>query len=391
MPTEQPQRPPRLLEQVRDVIRLRHLSLRTEETYLDWIRRYIRFHGRRHPRELSSEHVVAFLTHLARERGCAAATQNQALHAILFLYRKVLLMEFPLVQGIVRVPTRRRLPTVLSRQACGQLLAQLRDTDWLMGSLLYGSGLRLTECLRLRVRDIDLEHGRLYVRDGKGGKDRTTLLPPSLTEPLRVQLKRVRHLHEADLSEGFGAVELPPAIVNVYPGAATDWALQYVFPARTRSRDPRSGVIRRHHILEDNLQRAIKSAAREAGLGKRASCHTLRHSFATHLLEAGTDIRRIQELLGHSDVRTTMIYCHVTGAVTAGIRSPLEALDQTPRVRSGDDGIGEPDCGYAAPPPAQYGPSVVDPRHGESVPASVWSSRSARLRGVMGALCVRQA
>jgi integron integrase len=324
---------PRLLDQVRDVLRRKHYSLRTEQSYVDWIKRFILFHGKRHPAEMGKVDVTAFLTYLAVQRNVAASTQNQALSAILFLYRHVLEQELEWVEGFERPKRPARLPVVLTAEEARAVLGQLEGTKWLMGSLLYGSGLRLMECLRLRVKDIDFGYGQILVRDGKGAKDRVTMLPATLTEPLKAHLDRVRTLHRRDLETGYGEVYLPYALERKYPRAPREWAWQYVFPSRKLSTDPRSGAIRRHHLDEDVLQRAVKAAARIADVRKPVSCHAFRHSFATHLLEAGYDIRTVQELLGHSDVSTTMIYTHVMNKGGRGVTSPL-------------DRIGEPRAGY---------------------------------------------
>ncbi|MCU0988986.1 MAG: integron integrase [Xanthomonadales bacterium] len=300
------------------------LARRTEEAYVSWIRRFILSQGKRHPREMGAPEVEAFLTQLAVRGRVAASTQNQALAALLFLYREVLGIELPWMTEIRRAKRPRRLPTVLSREEVGALLGELSGANWLMASLLYGSGLRLLECLRLRVQDLDLARREILVRHGKGGKDRHTMVPASLTAPLAAQLDEARRIHERDLTLGFGAVWLPDALARKYPRAAREWVWQYVFPASKRSIDPRDGVVRRHHLDETVLQRAVKSAAQRAGLGKRATCHTLRHSFATHLLEAGYDLRTIQELLGHKDVSTTQIYTHVLNRGGGGVLSPLD-------------------------------------------------------------------
>jgi integron integrase len=319
---------PRLLDQVREAIRRRYYSRRTEEAYVHWIKRFIYFSGRRHPRELGEAGVTAFLNHLALERKVAAGTQNQALSALLFLYKQVLQMELAWLDGIERATRLPRLPAVLTRAEVAQVLGQLQGTRWLIASLLYGSGLRVLECLRLRVKDVDFSYGQILVRDGKGDKDRVTMLPGKLAAPLRAHLDRVRRLHLRDLEEGFGEVHLPFALARKYPRAGKEWAWQYVFPSAHRSADPEDGVIRRHHLDESVPQRAIKGALRACGIAKHASCHTLRHSFATHLLESGHDIRTVQELLGHSDVSTTMIYTHVLNRGARGVGSPLDRLEQ---------------------------------------------------------------
>jgi len=315
---------PKLLEQVRQLIRMRHYSIRTEQAYLQWIRRYIGFHGMRHPSELGADHLTQFLSDLAVRGQVAAATQNQALNAILFLYREVLKIELPWINDVQRAKRPQRLPVVLTRTEVRSLLAHLEGTEWLMASITYGGGLRLLECLRLRVKDLEFDRGEILVRDGKGNKDRITMLPRSLVEPLRTHLARVRSLHERDIGDGFGRVYLPFALDRKYPNADLEWGWQYVFPATRRSVDPRSGVERRHHASEAVLQRAVKNAVRQSGILKPASVHTLRHSFATHLLESGYDIRTVQELLGHSDVKTTMIYTHVLNRGGRGVVSPLD-------------------------------------------------------------------
>ena len=315
----------RLLDRVREALRTRHYSLRTEEAYLRWIREYILFFDRRHPSELGAREVSAFVSHLAVGRRVAASTQSQALSALLFLYREVLDLPIEWVDDVERAKAPKRLPVVFTREEVRAVLARLRGEAWLMASLLYGSGLRLMECVRLRVKDLDFARLQLTVRDGKGGKDRVTVLPSPLVEPLRRQLERARALHESDTREGFGRVYLPHALARKYPNAEREWCWQYVFPASKRSPDPRGGAERRHHISETALQKAVRGAVRSAGVGKPGSCHTLRHSFATHLLEDGYDIRTIQELLGHADVSTTMIYTHVLNKGGKGVRSPLEA------------------------------------------------------------------
>jgi len=314
----------RLLDQVREAVRTRHYSIRTEESYVRWIREYILFSGKRHPAELGAAEVAAFVSHLAVKRNVAASTQNQALSALLFLYREVLDQPIEWVDGVERAKKPRRLPVVFTADEVKAVLGHLRAETWLMASLLYGSGLRLMECVGLRVKDVDFARLQLVVREGKGDKDRITMLPSPLVEPLRRQLERARALHEADIREGFGRVHLPYALARKYPNAGREWGWQYVFPAPKRSIDPRSGREQRHHIAETALQKAVRAAVRAAGVTKPGSCHTLRHSFATHLLEAGYDIRTIQELLGHSDVQTTMIYTHVLNRGGKGVKSPLE-------------------------------------------------------------------
>jgi integron integrase len=316
----------RLLDQVRDKIRLKHYSLRTEQAYVDWIRRFILFHGKRHPALLGKTEVEAFLTHLAVNRQVAANTQNQAMSALLFLYQEVLGQTLEWLDNVERAKRPARLPVVLTRVEVQSVLTHLEGRYWLMASLLYGAGLRLMECARLRVKDVDFAMHQITVRDGKGGKDRVTMLPDALIEPLKTHLEKVKAIHEKDLAAGFGDVYLPFALARKYPRAGREWAWQYVFPAATRSLDPRSGSERRHHVDEQNLQRAVKAAVREAGITKPATPHTLRHSFATHLLQSGYDIRTVQELLGHKDVSTTMIYTHVLNRGGKGVCSPLDVF-----------------------------------------------------------------
>jgi integron integrase len=317
---------PRLLDQVRDSIRLRHYSIRTEETYVGWIRQFILFYGKRHPSEMGQAEISQFLTHLAVKRQVSASTQNQALSALVFLYRHVLRQDLGAIDSWEQAKRAQRLPLVFSRGEVRAVLSQVEGTEWLMASLLYGAGLRLMECLRLRVKDLDFEYRQIVVRDGKGQKDRVTPFPEKLIEPLRGHLNKVKALHNQDLKEGFGEVWLPDALAQKYPQAGKEWGWQYVFPSRKRSVDPRSGIVRRHHLDENTLQRAVCAAIRAARLTKPGSCHTFRHSFATHLLEAGYDIRTVQELLGHQDVRTTMIYTHVMNKGGKGVRSPLDQL-----------------------------------------------------------------
>lgn len=315
---------PKLLDQVRTVIRVKHFSLSTERAYVGWIRRFILFHHKKHPKEMAETEIRQFISHLAVDAKISASTQTVALSALLFLYREVLKQELPYITDIERAKPAKSLPVVFTRNEVQSLLAHLEGTPHLIASLLYGSGLRLMEALRLRVKDINFEQHELTIRQGKGAKDRVTVLPTSAVKALQAQLQRVRILHQADLKAGFGKVELPFALERKYPKAATEWAWQYVFPSRRRSRDPRSGDERRHHVLPDQIQRAVKTATQLAQLSKHGSCHTLRHSFATHLLEDGYDIRTVQELLGHQDVRTTMIYTHVLNRGGRGVRSPLD-------------------------------------------------------------------
>ena len=317
---------PRLLDQVRERLRVKHYSLRTEDAYLHWIKRFILFHDRQHPREMGGAQVEAFLSHLATEGRVAASTQNQALSSLLFLYREVLAIELPWMDGIVRAKRPARVPVVLSEAEVKALLAQLDGTRWLAASLLYATGMRLLEGLRLRVKDVDFQRREIAVRDGKGGRDRRTMLPERLIEPLKTHLERVKALHERDLAEGHGDVYLPFALARKYPNAGRSWPWQYVFPAAGRSTDPRGGAVRRHHLDEQVVQRAVAAAARSARIAKPVSPHVLRHSFATHLLEAGYDIRTVQELLGHKDVSTTMIYTHVLNKGGRGVKSPFDRM-----------------------------------------------------------------
>jgi len=317
-------RPPRLLDRVRAACRLRHYSLRTEEAYVDWIRRFILFHHKRHPLEMGAAEINAFLTDLAVVGRVSASTQNQAFSALLFLYQKVLEVDPGRIAGVVRAVRPKRLPVVLTREEVRRVIEQLDGTFALIARLLYGSGLRLLECLRLRVKDIDFGRGEITVRQGKGDKDRRTMLPTTVRADLSDHLRRVRLLHERDLSRGFGSVWLPEALERKFPNAAHEWAWQWVFPSAVLSVDPRTGIKRRHHAHEGSVSRAITQAVRRAGLTKHATSHSFRHSFATHLLEAGHDIRTVQELLGHADVSTTMIYTHVLNRGGCGVKSPLD-------------------------------------------------------------------
>jgi integron integrase len=316
--------PQELYQAVQDTLRRRHFSYRTEQRYLEVIRDYVRFHERKNPLRLGVPEIRDYLTYLAVERNVAASTQNVAFNALLFLYRDVLEIALPQIEGVERAKRPERLPVVLTRAEVRAVLSHLTGTQRLMASLLYGAGLRLMECVRLRVKDIDFAQNQLTIREGKGDKDRVTMLPTSLHAPLQAQLEVARALHRQDLAEGYGSVYLPYALERKYPSAAKEWGWQYVFPAAKRATDPRSGLIRRHHLLEDNLQNAVKWAVRKAELTKPATCHTFRHSFATHLLEDGYDIRTVQELLGHKDVSTTMIYTHVLNRGGKGVRSPLD-------------------------------------------------------------------
>jgi integron integrase len=315
---------PRLLDQVRDAIRKRHYSYRTEKQYVGWIRRFIHFHARRHPMQMSGPEVEAFLSHLATQRHVASATQAQALAAILFLYKQVLGIDLPWLGNVTRAYRPKRLPVVLSRADVRRILEQLHGDYWLVVSLLYGSGLRLLEALRLRIKDLDLEHRRLLVRDGKGAKDRVTMIPDALLGVLSARLKLLRSAHEEASAAGHGGVELPYALQRKYPRAHLDWGWQYLFPASAPSRDPRSGAWRRHHLHEQSVQRVVREAVRRARLAQPVSCHTFRHCFATHLLDSGADIRTVQELMGHASVKTTQIYTHVLNRGGIAARSPLD-------------------------------------------------------------------
>jgi integron integrase len=315
---------PKLLDQIRAVLRAKHYSFRTEETYLDWIKRFILFHHKRHPQEMAAPEIQTFLTYLAVDLHTAASTQNQALSALLFLYREVLNQPIRDPINAIRAKKSQYLPTVLSKDEATRLIAHLADPYQLMAKLLYGCGLRLMECVRLRVKDIDFEQHQIIVRQGKGHKDRDTILPDSLIAPLQRQLRYAQVLHQNDLEQGYGRVSLPDALERKYPNASREWGWQYVFPAHRLSIDPRTGQTRRHHVDETGLQKAVKAATITAGLNKPVGCHTFRHSFATYLLESGYDIRTVQELLGHRDVSTTMIYTHVIKRGGLAVRSPLD-------------------------------------------------------------------
>jgi integron integrase len=335
----------KFMEQCREVMRFHRLALRTEEAYLQWIKRFIFFHGKRHPQEMGEPEVQAFLTHLAADRQVAASTQNQALGALLFMYQKVLGRDLEFMEGFERAQRRQRVPVVLSREEVRRLLTAMPEKYRLFCQLLYGTGMRLMEGLRLRVKDVDFERNQIVIHDGKGEKDRVTMLPESLRTALTEQLKRVKLLHEKDLAAGLGTVWLPGALSVKYPGAEREWVWQWVFPSTSWSRDPRGnqgfdtspsiplpgrggegGILRRHHLNETSVQRVMKAAVGMARIDKRASCHTLRHSFATHLLENGYDIRTVQELLGHKDVTTTQIYTHVMQKPGLGVKSPLDRI-----------------------------------------------------------------
>ncbi len=317
---------PKLLDQLRGAIRVRHYSIRTEEAYVDWVKRYIFFHNKRHPKEMGANEIAAFLSYLAIERGVSASTQNQARSALLFLYREVLAIEIAEMGDVIAAKVSRRLPVVLTEREVRELLLQMNGTMWLVASLLYGTGMRLLEGLRLRVKDVEFSRREIIIREGKGNKDRITVLPENLIAPLQAQIEKARVLHNADLAAGLGAVYLPDAFAVKNPSAAKAWGWQYVFPSPVFSEDPRTGKTRRHHLYEQSVQKAVKNAARAAGIDKPCTPHVLRHSFATHLLQAGYDIRTVQELLGHSDVTTTMIYTHVLNRGGKGIISPLDRL-----------------------------------------------------------------
>lgn len=319
-----PAKPKPLLDQVREAIRYRHYSYRTEQVYVEWVRRFIVFHDKRHPAVMGQHEVAAFLTHLATERDVSASTHQQALSALLFLYREVLGTELPWLGEIVRPKKPRRLPVVLSREEVHLLLAQLEGTHRLMARLLYGTGMRIMECLRLRVKDLDLRRREITVRHGKGGRDRVTMVPRSMVGELSDQVARARILWSKDRAEGRPGVELPFALARKYPRADESWGWFWVFPAPELSRDPRSDAMRRHHRHEESLGRAIKRAVHAARIAKPATAHTLRHAFATHLLESGYDIRTVQELLGHRDVSTTMIYTHVLNRGGFCVVSPID-------------------------------------------------------------------
>ncbi|MDR5683100.1 MAG: integron integrase [Armatimonadota bacterium] len=318
--------PPGLLDRARQALRARHYSRRTEQAYAAWIARFVGFHGGRDPGEMGEREVNAFLTHLAVSDRVAASTQNQALAALLFLYHSVLQHPLGRVEGVVRARRPRRVPVVLSRQEVSAILDGLDGTTRLVCALLYGSGLRLLECLRLRVKDIDFQRHEVTVRDGKGGKDRVTMLPAAVAGQLQAHLERIRRQHAKDLARGLGRAPMPDALARKFPGADRQWAWQWVFPSSSHYVEPSTGVRHRHHLHESVIQRAVKEAIRRVGVTKHASCHSFRHSFATHLLEDGYDIRTVQELLGHKDVKTTMIYTHVLNRGGKGVRSPMDGL-----------------------------------------------------------------
>ena len=323
MPNEKP--PRKLLDQVSDAIRIKHYSHRTEKTYIEWIRQYILFHQKRHPKDMGAEQIQAFIAHLATHRTVSASTQNQALSAILFLYRHVLQKEIDLPSDTVRAEKSKTLPTVLTHPEAMAVIGKMTGTPQLMTKILYGSGLRIIECLRLRVKDIDFGNHQILVRDGKGEDDRSTILPESLIPILRIHLKTVQAMHQKDLNDGFGEVYLPYALAKKFPGAPKEWMWQYLFPASALSTDPFSKKTMRHHSDPSSLQKAIRNAAQRAGMNKPVTPHTFRHSFATHLLQSGYDIRTVQELLGHKDVKTTMIYTHVLQRGGLAVKSPLDS------------------------------------------------------------------
>lgn len=315
---------PKLIDQVREVLRLRHYSYETEKSYIHWIKRFISFHNMKPPREMGAAEVETFLTHLAVQKNVAPSTQNQALSALIFLYREVYQRDTDWRLNAVRAKSTRYLPTVLTPDEVIAILKHLSGVYQLVAKVLYGSGLRLSEGLKLRVKDVDFSQSQITVRDAKGRQSRVTMLPAALIEPLTHHLQWAKQLHRQDLEQGYGSVYLPYALERKYRNADRDWIWQYVFPANRRSIDPRGGICRRHHLHESGLQKMVKQAVRIAGIQKRVSCHTFRHSFATHLLENGYDIRTIQELLGHKDVKTTMIYTHVLNRGGRGVRSPLD-------------------------------------------------------------------
>lgn len=313
------------LNSIREAIRVKHYSYKTEKAYVDWAERFIRFHGIRHPAEMGRDEVAAFISHLAVEKHVSASTQNQALHALLFMYEYVVDVKLEHIE-FLRSKKPKHMPDVLTQDEVKKILGRLRGVYYIIGRLLYGSGMRLMECMRLRVKDVNFEMRTVTIRDPKNDRDRVTVLPTSVIDPLRTHLKRVAIQHEEDLRLGFGSVELPYALAGKYPNAQYEWAWQYVFPAGDYSTDPRSGAVRRHHLFETSVQKQIRRAARDAGITKPCGPHILRHSFATHLLQEGYDIRKIQELLGHQDLKTTMIYTHVAN-VGAGVKSPADLLD----------------------------------------------------------------
>lgn len=345
--------PTKLMDQVREVLRLKHLSIRTEEAYTYWIRQFIIFHQKRHPAQLGAKEIRQYLSFLAVERNVSASTQNLALNSILFLYNHVLKIKIGDIGEVERAKRPKRLPTVFSQEEVLLILSVLKDTPQLVIGLLYGSGMRLMECLRLRVQDVDFDRNQIFVRSGKGEKDRVTLLPQTMKKPLQEHLRWVKKLHERDLAEGFGDVYLPPAFGRKSSNAAFEWNWQYVFPAAEHSIDPRSTRIGRHHFPESKIQEALKEAMKQSGIAKHGSPHTLRHSFATHLLEQGQNIRKVQQLLGHKDVRTTMIYTHIVQRAETPIQSPLDATllasDKLLAPQSDRNKLGLPEAGSVKP------------------------------------------
>ncbi|MBN2403458.1 MAG: integron integrase [Spirochaetes bacterium] len=315
-----------LIERVRAAIRGKHYSIRTEKSYIEWIRRFIYFHNMHDPEKMAEKEINEFVTYLALKENVSASTQNQALCAVIFLYKQILKKEIGNLDGLIWSKKPKKIPIVLSREEIKRLLSELSGIHRIMANLLYGSGLRLLECLRLRVKDIDFDYNQIIVRDGKGQKDRVTALPETIISPIKDHLEKVKILHSKDIAAGLGKVHLPFALEKKYPNASREWAWQYVFPSSVLSVDPRSGITRRHHLDESVLQRAVKVAMQKAGISKQASCHTLRHSFATHLLEDGYDVRTVQELLGHENLNTTMIYTHVMKKGGLGIKSPADKL-----------------------------------------------------------------
>ena len=323
--TATPQKP-KLLDQMRNRLRVKHYSIRTENSYVDWVRRFILFHNKQHPKEMGASEVEQFLTWLAVERKVSASTQNQAKAALLFLYREVLEITLPWLDNIVMAKVSKRLPVVLTQREARLLINELSGTTWLVVSLLYGTGMRLMEGLRLRIKDVEFERREIIVREGKGNKDRVTVLPENLILPIKNQMEKAQRVHNEDLEKGLGRVHLPDALANKYPNADRAWGWQYLFPSPVLSADPRSGRQGRHHINESSIQRAVRTAAKRAGIAKPCTPHVLRHSFATHLLQSGYDIRTVQELLGHKDLNTTMIYTHVLNRGGRGVQSPLDQL-----------------------------------------------------------------
>jgi integron integrase len=370
------QEKPRLLDEVRRRLRVKHYSRRTEAIYVGWIRRFILAYDKRHPREMGVAEVEGFLTKLAVQGQVAASTQNQALSALLFLYRDVLAIDLPWMENVVRAKQPRRLPVVLSREEVKALLAQLDGRPWLLASLLYGTGMRLMECLRLRVKDVDFARNEITIRDGKGGKDRRTVLPGALVEPLHREVERARAIHAADLLAGFGATWLPHALARKYPAAARDFGWQYMYPSVQRAIDPRDGVERRHHFDDGALSRALKRARLRAGIEKPLSAHTLRHSFATHMIEAGYDIRTVQELLGHKDVATTQIYTHVLNRGAGGVMSPLDRCSETPAAYLATRIGGGARTGDCRPVAAAATPKDAALRSGRGLPAAGYAHRA---------------